>query len=62
MTEPAHPEPAAEARPPAEVDAVLQAVRERTPARILTGRSGPAYRTATWLQLRQDHAAAGTPG
>jgi ethanolamine ammonia-lyase small subunit len=40
------------------VDAALQAVRERTPARILAGRSGPAYRTATWLQLRQDHAAA----
>jgi ethanolamine ammonia-lyase small subunit len=39
-------------------DALLQLVRARTPARILTGRSGPAYRTATWLQLRQDHAAA----
>ncbi len=29
-----------------------------TPARLLVGRAGPAYRTATWLQLRQDHAAA----
>jgi ethanolamine ammonia-lyase small subunit len=30
----------------------------RTPARVLVGRAGPAYRTATWLQLRADHAAA----
>jgi ethanolamine ammonia-lyase small subunit len=30
----------------------------QTPARILTGRAGPAYRTATWLELRRDHAAA----
>ena len=33
-------------------------VRARTPARILAGRAGPAYRTATWLELRRDHAAA----
>ena len=30
----------------------------RTPARVLAGRAGPGYRTATWLQLRADHAAA----
>jgi ethanolamine ammonia-lyase small subunit len=30
----------------------------RTPARVLAGRAGPAYRTATWLRLREDHAAA----
>ncbi len=36
----------------------LQAARARTPARILVGRSGAAYRTATQLELRQDHAAA----
>lgn len=30
----------------------------RTPARVLAGRSGPAYRTATALKLREDHAAA----
>ena len=30
----------------------------QTPARILAGRAGPAYRTATWLELRRDHAAA----
>src|SRR5262245_34127551 len=32
--------------------------RTRTPARLLVGRSGPAYRTATRLELRRDHAAA----
>jgi ethanolamine ammonia-lyase small subunit len=32
--------------------------RVRTPARVLVGRAGPAYRTTTWLQLRADHAAA----
>lgn len=37
---------------------LLAAARARTPARILVGRSGPAYRTATQLELRQDHAAA----
>ena len=35
-----------------------EAIRRRTPARILVGRAGPAYRTSTQLQLRQDHAAA----
>ena len=30
----------------------------RTPARVLVGRAGTAYRTATALQLRADHAAA----
>jgi ethanolamine ammonia-lyase small subunit len=37
---------------------LLDAVRARTPARILVGRSGPSYRTATQLELRRDHAAA----
>jgi ethanolamine ammonia-lyase small subunit len=37
---------------------LMQAVRARTPARILVGRAGPSYRTATQLELRQDHAAA----
>jgi ethanolamine ammonia-lyase small subunit len=36
----------------------MQAIRTRTPARILVGRAGPAYRTATQLELRHDHAAA----
>lgn len=30
----------------------------RTPARLFVGRAGPGYRTATWLRLREDHAAA----
>jgi ethanolamine ammonia-lyase small subunit len=29
-----------------------------TPARLLVGRAGSGYRTATWLKLRADHAAA----
>src|SRR6266478_9298228 len=37
---------------------VIQLVRDRTPARVLVGRVGPAYRTATQLELRQDHATA----
>lgn len=41
-----------------ELSDLLQALQARTPARILTGRAGPAYRTATQLALRQDHAAA----
>jgi ethanolamine ammonia-lyase small subunit len=32
--------------------------RARTPARILMGRAGAAYRTETWLKLRADHAFA----
>jgi ethanolamine ammonia-lyase small subunit len=43
---------------PSDLPDVIQAVRARTPARILVGRSGPAYQTATQLELRQDHAAA----
>jgi ethanolamine ammonia-lyase small subunit len=38
--------------------AILAEARARSPARILTGRAGAAYRTATWLDLRCDHAAA----
>jgi ethanolamine ammonia-lyase small subunit len=35
-----------------------QALQTRTPARLFVDRAGPAYRTATQLTLRQDHAAA----
>src|SRR5437773_673516 len=41
--------------PPGEL---LETVRARTPARILVGRAGSSYRTATQLTLRSDHAAA----
>ena len=44
--------------PADELSAVVRALRTRTPARLLVGRAGPAYRTATQLELRQDHAAA----
>ena len=37
---------------------IVKKVRARTPARLLAGRSGAAYRTATQLSLREDHAAA----
>jgi len=33
-------------------------IRQQTPARLMEGRSGASYRTATQLQLRLDHAAA----
>lgn len=37
---------------------IVRRVRERTPARLLAGRAGAAYRTATQLELRKAHAAA----
>ena len=37
---------------------ILERVRTRTPARLLAGRTGGSYRTATQLQLRTAHAAA----
>jgi ethanolamine ammonia-lyase small subunit len=37
---------------------LLERIRSQTPARVLTGRSGVSYRTANWLELRRDHAAA----
>ena len=43
---------------PGDFSEVIKAIRARTPARILVGRAGPSYRTATQLDLRQDHAAA----
>lgn len=41
-----------------EISPLLRAIRQRTPARILVGQSGLAYPTATWLDLRRDHAWA----
>ena len=37
---------------------LIEKIRSHTPARVLADRTGAAYRTATQLQLRQDHAAA----
>ncbi len=37
---------------------LVRRIRARTPARILVGRAGAAYRTGTQLDLREAHAAA----
>src|SRR6266446_9114779 len=37
---------------------IVKRVRAQTPARLLAGRSGAAYRTNTQLDLREAHAAA----
>lgn len=37
---------------------IVRKVRAQTPARLLAGRSGAAYRTSTQLELREAHAAA----
>jgi ethanolamine ammonia-lyase small subunit len=37
---------------------IVRKIRARTPARLLAGRAGAAYRTNTQLELRQAHAAA----
>jgi len=37
---------------------IVRRVRARTPARLLAGRAGAAYRTGTQLELREAHAAA----
>jgi ethanolamine ammonia-lyase small subunit len=42
----------------ADLPELVRRIRERTPARILAGRAGAAYRTATQLELREAHAAA----
>ena len=42
----------------ADISETLRKIRERTPARILAGRAGAAYRTSTQLELREAHAAA----
>jgi ethanolamine ammonia-lyase small subunit len=41
-----------------ELPEIVKKVRAQTPARLLAGRSGAAYRTSTHLELREAHAAA----
>jgi ethanolamine ammonia-lyase small subunit len=41
-----------------EMPEIVRKVRARTPARLLAGRAGGAYRTNTQLELREAHAAA----
>jgi ethanolamine ammonia-lyase small subunit len=42
----------------ADLPEMVRRIRARTPARILAGRAGAAYRTDTQLDLREAHAAA----
>jgi ethanolamine ammonia-lyase small subunit len=44
--------------PDSDLPEMLKKVRAQTPARLLAGRSGAAYRTNTQLELRDAHAAA----
>src|SRR5580693_6902999 len=37
---------------------IVRRIKMHTPARLFVGRAGAAYRTATQLQLREDHAKA----
>ena len=41
-----------------ELPEIVRKIRARTPARLLVGRAGAAYRTGTQLELREAHAAA----
>src|ERR1700690_1476144 len=43
---------------PAAWPEIVKRIRARTPARIMTGRAGAAYRTNAQLDLREAHAAA----
>jgi ethanolamine ammonia-lyase small subunit len=44
--------------PETDLSEIVKKVRAQTPARLLAGRSGAAYRTTTQLELREAHAAA----
>jgi ethanolamine ammonia-lyase small subunit len=44
--------------PNADSAEIARKIRMHTPARLLVGRAGAAYRTETQLQLREDHAKA----
>ncbi len=41
-----------------DLSAIVKKLRAQTPARLLAGRSGAAYRTSTQIELREAHAAA----
>lgn len=43
---------------PSDWPEIVRKIRARTPARLLVGRAGAAYRTGTQMDLRQAHAAA----
>src|SRR5689334_17607261 len=50
--------PMSDLTPSTSADSLLSRIQRRTPARILVGKAGLSYRTATLLELRLDHAAA----
>lgn len=41
-----------------ELPEIVRKIRAQTPARLLRGRAGTSYRTATQMELREAHAAA----
>jgi len=43
---------------PSDLPEIVRQIRARTPARLLAGRVGAAYRTGTQIELREAHAAA----
>jgi ethanolamine ammonia-lyase small subunit len=43
---------------PSDLPELVRRIRARTPARLLAGRAGAAYRTGTQIELREAHAAA----
>lgn len=43
---------------PSDLPEIVKEIRARTPARLLAGRAGAAYRTGTQIDLREAHAAA----
>jgi ethanolamine ammonia-lyase small subunit len=43
---------------PSDLPEIVKKIRARTPARLLAGRAGAAYRTGTQIDLREAHAAA----
>src|SRR5271169_4598232 len=44
--------------PEHDLSEIVKKLRAQTPARLLAGRSGAAYRTSTQMELREAHAAA----
>jgi ethanolamine ammonia-lyase small subunit len=52
------PNPLAAEFPENDLPEIVKKIRSRTPARLLAGRAGAAYRTATQIDLREAHAAA----
>jgi ethanolamine ammonia-lyase small subunit len=52
------PDPPKKGSSATDLPEIVRKIRARTPARLLAGRVGAAYRTATQIDLRQAHAAA----